>query len=70
MRVTKGSEQYFGECLEYPVKTHGKTLEELAENMEKALNLFIDEIRKKSENEEMIVGMKVELPQVDDIKNK
>lgn len=43
MRVTRSGEHCLGECLEYPVMTHGRTLEELAENMETAVNLFLAE---------------------------
>lgn len=60
MRVTRSGEQYLGEALEYPVMTHGRTLEELAENMEKALAMFLAENETEDEDE-MLVAVKVEI---------
>ena len=51
MRVTGNGKQYLGECLEYPVMTHGASLEELAENMRKALELFMREEGGREEEE-------------------
>ena len=55
MRVTHSSNQYLGECLEYPVMTHGKSLEELAENMRKALDLFMKEEGGRQEDEDSVI---------------
>ena len=43
MRVTERDGQLVGECLEHPVMTHGRTVEELVENMRKALALYLRE---------------------------
>jgi predicted RNase H-like HicB family nuclease len=63
IRVTKQNEQFLGECLEFPVMTHGRTLEELAENMEKALLMFLSERGEEVQepSEEMILAMRVDL---------
>lgn len=63
IRVTKQNEQFLGECLEFPVMTHGRTLEELAENMEKALIMFLAEEGDELQNpeEEMILAMNIAL---------
>jgi predicted RNase H-like HicB family nuclease len=65
MRVTNTGEQYLGECIEYPIMTHGRTLEELAVNMEKAINLFLAEepgdVARLSE--QAVVAIKVTIPQ-------
>lgn len=64
MRVTKTGEQYLGECLEYPVMTHGSTIEELAENMEKAICLFLGEEDRDeaSLREDAVVAIRIALP--------
>jgi predicted RNase H-like HicB family nuclease len=49
MRVTQANGQYLGECLEHPVMTHGRTLDELAENMKKALDMFLSESEENAE---------------------
>ena len=62
IRVTRQNEQFLGECLEFPVMTHGRTLEELAENMEKALLMFLNEKGEELSDprEEMVIAMRVE----------
>lgn len=64
MRVTNNGKQYLGECLEYPVMTHGKSLEELAENMEKAIALFLVEGNREDESlrEDAVVAIRIALP--------
>lgn len=64
MRVTRSGEQYLGECLEYPVMTHGKSLEELAANMEKAIGLFLGEEDRDDDDltEDAVVAIRIELP--------
>lgn len=65
MRVTHQEGQYLGECLEYPVMTHGRTLEELAENMERAILLFLDEQEEEDPFEEVaVMAVRVELPDI------
>jgi len=61
IRVRRSGEQYVGECLDYPVMTHGRTLEELGENMEKALALFLAE-EDDTEDEEGMLSVRVRLP--------
>ena len=43
MRVKKTGRQYLGECMDYPVMTHGRSLDDLAKNMEKAIKLFLSQ---------------------------
>ena len=63
MRVTRNGPQYIGECLEFPVMTHGRTLEELEQNMGKALALFISEKGDETgcPEEEAIMRIEVDL---------
>ncbi len=66
IRVIKSEDQYLGECMDYPVMTHGRSLEELAENMEKALQLFLTSAEREGGYEfgenESIMAIRVELP--------
>jgi predicted RNase H-like HicB family nuclease len=66
IRVVRGDDQYLGECLDYPVMTHGRSLEELAENMEKALHLFLSGEGREEGDEfregESVMAIRVELP--------
>ena len=59
IRVRAAGAQYLGECLEYPVMTHGRTLEELAENMERALELFL---ARAQAGEEAVIAVNMDLP--------
>ena len=43
VRIYKGERQYVGECLDLPVVTQGKTLDELAENLKEAISLHLDD---------------------------
>ncbi len=43
VRIYKGETQYVGECLDLPVVTQGKTLDELAENLREALSLHLED---------------------------
>lgn len=63
MRVERNGDTYLGECLEYPVMTHGASLDELAENMRKALSLFMREDGGGALGEDsMVVALRVDLP--------
>lgn len=42
IRITKGETHYVAECLDLPVVTQGKTLDELKENLEEAIALHLD----------------------------
>lgn len=42
VRISKGEHQYVAECLDLPVVTQGKTLDELAENLKEALALHLE----------------------------
>jgi len=42
VRIFKGEEQYVAECLDLPVVTQGKTLDELARNLQEALALHLE----------------------------
>lgn len=64
IRVISQGDQYLGECLEFPVMTHGKTLEDLAENMEKAIGLFLSEEQTEPDQEEAVLAVQVQLPKV------
>ena len=41
VRMFKGENQYVAECLDLPVVTQGKTLDELAENVREAIGLHL-----------------------------
>ncbi|MBZ5625132.1 MAG: type II toxin-antitoxin system HicB family antitoxin [Acidobacteriia bacterium] len=41
VRIFKGEEQYVAECLDLPVVTQGKTLDELTENLREAISLHL-----------------------------
>ena len=42
VRIFKGERQYVAECLDLPVVTQGKTLDELARNLREALALHLE----------------------------
>ena len=42
VRISKGEEQYVAECLDLPVVTQGKTLDELTRNLQEALALHLE----------------------------
>ncbi len=42
VRITKGDKQYVAECLDLPVVTQAPTLDELAENIEEAIQLHLE----------------------------
>ncbi len=64
MRVVTNGEQYLGECIEFPVMTHGRSLEELIENMERAIALFLSEdgLAPGPGEEESVVAVRIALP--------
>jgi predicted RNase H-like HicB family nuclease len=39
--IFNGDKQYVAECLDLPVVTHGKTLDEVAENLREAIGLHL-----------------------------
>jgi predicted RNase H-like HicB family nuclease len=41
VRIFKGEEQYVAECLDLPVVTQAKTLDELTENLREAISLHL-----------------------------
>ncbi len=41
-RIYKGETQYVGECIDFPVVTQGKTLDEVTENLKEAIALYLD----------------------------
>ena len=41
VRIFKGDRQYVAECLDLPVVTQGKTLDELTENIREAISLHL-----------------------------
>ena len=41
VRIFKGGKQYVAECLDLPVVTQGKTLDELTENLREAIGLHL-----------------------------
>jgi predicted RNase H-like HicB family nuclease len=41
VRISKGDKQYVAECLDLPVVTQGKTLDELTENIREAIALHL-----------------------------
>jgi predicted RNase H-like HicB family nuclease len=42
VRIYKGEEQYVGECIDLPVVTQGKTLDEVSENLREAIALYLE----------------------------
>ena len=42
-RVYRGEKYYVAECMDLPVVTQGKTLDEVAENIKEALSLHLEE---------------------------
>ena len=42
VRIFKGDKQYVAECLDLPVVTQAKTLDELAQNLQEALSLHLE----------------------------
>jgi predicted RNase H-like HicB family nuclease len=42
IRISKGDTHYVAECLDLPIVTQGKTLDELKENIEEALALHLE----------------------------
>ena len=42
VRIFKGDNQYVAECLDLPVVTQGKTLDELSANIQEALALHLE----------------------------
>jgi predicted RNase H-like HicB family nuclease len=42
VRIFKGDHQYVAECLDLPVVTQGKTLDELTQNLNEALALHLE----------------------------
>jgi predicted RNase H-like HicB family nuclease len=42
VRIFKGEKQYVAECLDLPVVTQGRTLDELAQNLQEALALHLE----------------------------
>lgn len=42
VRITKGEKYYVAECLDLPVVTQAKTLDELKENLEEAIALHLE----------------------------
>ena len=43
VRITEGENYYVAECLDLPVVTQGKTLDELKLNLEEALSLHFED---------------------------
>lgn len=41
VRISKGEKQYVAECLDLPVVTQGKTLDEVTENLREAIGLHL-----------------------------
>ena len=41
VRIFKGEEQFVAECMDLPVVTQGKTLDELTENIREAIGLHL-----------------------------
>jgi predicted RNase H-like HicB family nuclease len=41
-RIYKGEKQYVGECLDLPVVTQGKTLDEVTDNLKEAIELHLE----------------------------
>lgn len=42
VRIFRGERQYFAECLDLPVVTEARTLDELAANIKEAISLHLD----------------------------
>ena len=42
VRIYKGEKYYIAECLDLPVVTQGKTLDEAAENIREAIDLHLE----------------------------
>jgi predicted RNase H-like HicB family nuclease len=42
VRICKGERYYIAECLDLPVVTQGKTLDEVVENIREAINLHLE----------------------------
>ncbi len=42
VHIYKGDKYYIAECLDLPVVTQGKTLDELASNLKEAISLALD----------------------------
>ena len=42
VRIFKGEKYYIAECLDLPVVTQGKTLDEVAENIKQAIELQLE----------------------------
>ncbi len=43
VRITQGESQYVAECLDLPIVTQGKTLDELKANIEEAISLHLED---------------------------
>jgi predicted RNase H-like HicB family nuclease len=43
VHIHKGESHYVAECIDLPVVTQGKTLDELAENLKEALQLHLED---------------------------
>lgn len=43
MRISKGESYYVAECLDLPVVTQGKTLDEVKANLEEAIALHLED---------------------------
>ena len=42
VRIYQGEEQYVGECIDLPVVTQGKTLDEVSDNLKEAIALYLE----------------------------
>jgi predicted RNase H-like HicB family nuclease len=42
VRIYKGEEYYVAECVDLPVVTQGKTLDEVVENIQEAISLHLE----------------------------
>jgi predicted RNase H-like HicB family nuclease len=42
VHITKGDEYFVAECIDLPVVTQGKTLDELADNLREAISLQLE----------------------------
>ena len=42
-RIYKGESQYVGECLDLPVVTQGRTLDEVTANLNEAISLHLED---------------------------
>ncbi len=43
VHITKGETHYVAECLDLPIVTQGRTLDELKENLEEAISLHLED---------------------------